>query len=65
MPSNLPGEGGGGWGLSRVWGLWGEKSPPKKSFQVSYFGGVFMMFPDGFDAFWALQAPIWVLDQPA
>ena len=21
-----------------------------------------MMFPDGFDAFWALQTPIWVLD---
>ena len=20
------------------------------------------MFPDGFDAFWALQTPIWVLD---
>ena len=24
-----------------------------------------MMFPDGFDAFWALQTPIWVLDHPA
>ena len=24
-------------------------------------GGV-MVFPDGFDAFWALQTPIWVLD---
>ena len=23
-----------------------------------YFGGVFMMFPDGFDALWALQTPI-------
>ena len=21
-----------------------------------------MMFPDGFDAFWVLQTPIWVLD---
>ena len=21
-----------------------------------------MMFPDGFDAYWALQTPIWVLD---
>ena len=24
-----------------------------------------MMFPDGFDAFWALQTPIWALDHPA
>ena len=23
------------------------------------------MFSDGFDAFWALQTPIWVLDHPA
>ena len=23
------------------------------------------MFPDGFDAFWALKTPIWVLDHPA
>ena len=26
-----------------------------------YFEGILMMFPDGFDAFWALQTPIWVL----
>ena len=24
-----------------------------------------MMFLDGFDAFWGLQTPIWVLDHPA
>ena len=24
-----------------------------------------MMFQDGFDAFWALQTPSWVLDHPA
>ena len=65
MPSKLQ---GGVWGLSRFWGFWGEKSPEKKFpnvFRDTLGGGVFMMFPDGFDAFWALQAPIWVLDHPA
>ena len=32
--------------MERVWG---------------YLRGVLTMFPDGFDAFWALQTPIWVL----
>ena len=43
------------------------KNDPKKKVSKcvwGYFGGVFMMFPDGFDAFWALQTPIWVLDHP-
>ena len=63
MPSNLP---EGVWALSRFWAIWGEKSPEKKVSKCvwGYFGGVFMMFPDGFDAFWALQAPIWVLYHP-
>ena len=53
----------GVWGLSRFWGLGGEKSPEKKVSKCvwGYFGGVFMMFPDGFDAFWALQTPFRVL----
>ena len=61
MPSNLPG------GLSRFRAIWGEKSPKKKvSKRVwGYFGGVFMMFPDGFDAFWAPQTPILVSDHLA
>ena len=52
-----------------VFGQFGVKSdppPPKVSKCVwVYFGGVFMMFPDGFDAFWALQTPIWVSDHLA
>ena len=65
MPSNLPGGGGGG--ITRFWGLGGEKSPKKKFPNVfgDTLGGVFLMFPDGFDAFWVLRAPIWVLDHPA
>ena len=61
MPSNLPG------GLSRFWAIWGEKQPEKKVFKCvwGYFGGVFMMFSDGFDAFWAPQTPIWVSDHPS
>ena len=63
MPSNLP---GGVWGLGRFWAIWGEKSP--EFFFPNVFGdtlrGVFMMFPDGFDAFWALQSPFWVLYHP-
>ena len=60
MPGNLPG------GLSRFRAIWGEKCPEKKvsKFVWGYFGGVFMMFPDGFDAFWARQGPFWVLYHP-
>ena len=63
MPSNLP---GGVWGLSPFWAIWGEKSPEKKVSNCvwGYFGGLFMMLSDGFDAFWALQTPIWVLYHP-
>ena len=57
LPSNPP---GGVWGLSHFWAIWGEKSPEKKVSKCVW--GVFMIFPDGFDAFWALQTPIWVLD---
>ena len=47
---------GGVQGLSRLWGIWGEKSPGKKVSECvwGYFEGTLMMFPDGFDAFWAL-----------
>ena len=37
------------------------KNHPKKKFPNVFgdtLGGVFMMFPDVFDAFWALQTPI-------
>ena len=37
----------GVWGLSRFGAIWDEKPPGKG-------GMVFMMFPDGSDAFWAL-----------
>ena len=48
--------GGGVWGLGRFWAIWGEKSPEQKSFQMCFgiLWGVVMMFPDGFDVFWAL-----------
>ena len=58
----------GGLGDLAVFGRFGVKTDPKKTVSKclqGYFGGVFMMFPDGFDAFWALQAPMWVLDHPA
>ena len=60
MPSNLP----GGIGDLAIFGGSGVKNHPKKVSKClkGYFGGVFMMFPDVFDAFWALQTPIWVLD---
>ena len=60
MPSNLPG------GLSRFWAIWGEKWPEKKVSRCvwGYFRGVFMMFSDGFDTFWALQTVIWVIYHP-
>ena len=65
MPSNLLGE--GVCELSRFWGLRGEKSPGKKVSKCvwRYFGRGFMMFPDGFGAFWALQTRIWVSDHLA
>ena len=39
-----------------VFGRYGVKNDPKKVPKCvwRYFGVVFMMFPDGFDAFWAL-----------
>ena len=51
-----------------VFGRFGVKNDPKKKVSKcvwGYFGGVFMMFPDGFDAFWAPQNPIWVSDHPS
>ena len=64
MPSTLP---GGVWGLSRVGAIWGEKPPEKKVTACvwGYFWGVFMMFPDGSDAFWNPQTPIWVSGHPS
>ena len=57
---------GGLWGLSRFRAIWDENDPEKKvSKRVwGYFGGVFMMFSDGFDAFKALPSPIWVIYHP-
>ena len=57
----------GGFGDLAVFGRFGVKNDPEK--QVSkcvwgYFGGVFMMFSDVFDALWALQTPIWVIYHP-
>ena len=56
----MPSSTGGG-----ALGTWGEKSPEKKVSECvwGYFGWVLTMFLDGFDAFWALQTPIWVLGQ--
>ena len=51
-----------------VFGQFGVKNDPQKKGSKcvwGYFGGVFMMFSDGFDAFWALQTPIWVSDRLA
>ena len=50
-----------------VFGRYGVKNNPKKKVSKcvwGYFGVVFMMFPDGFDAFWALQTPIWPILGP-
>ena len=47
----------GGFGdLAVLGGFGGEKSPEKKVSECvwGYFGWVLTMFPDGFDAFWAL-----------
>ena len=49
-------KGGGGLGDLAVFGRFGVKNDPKKKVSKcvwGYFGGVFMVFPDGFDAFWA------------
>ena len=46
-----------GFGDLAVLGGFGVKNHPKKKFQNVFgitLGGVLMMFPDGFDAFWAL-----------
>ena len=51
-----------------VFGRFGVKNDPKKKFPNVFgdtFGGVFMMFSDGFDALWAPQTPIWVSDHPS
>ena len=65
MPSNLP---RGGFGDLAVFGRFGVKNDPKKKVSKcvwGYFGVVFMMFPVGFDAFWALQTTICVSDRLA
>ena len=57
-----------GLGDLAVFGRFGVKNDPKKKVSKcvwGYFGGVLMMFSDGFDAFWALQTPIWVSDYPS
>ena len=54
MPRGLQ---GGGVGDLAVFGRYGVKNDSKKKAPKcvwGYFGGVFMMFSDGFDAFWAL-----------
>ena len=58
----------GGLGDLAVFGRFGVKNDPKKKVFKrvwGYFGGVFMLFLDGFDAFWAPQTPIWVSDHPS
>ena len=57
----------GGVGDLAVFGRFGVKNDPNKKVSKCvwrYFGGVFMMFSDGFDALWALQTPIWVIYHP-
>ena len=57
----------GGLGDLAVFGRFGVKNDPEKKFPNVFgdtLGGVFMMFPDGFDAFLALQTPIWVIYHP-
>ena len=51
-----------------VFGRFGVKNDPKKKVSIrvrGYFGGVFMMLPDGLDAFWAPETPFWVSDHLA
>ena len=53
MPSSLRGE----FGDSAVLGEFGVKNHPEKKVSErvwGYFGGPLTVFPDGFDAFWAL-----------
>ena len=62
------GLGKGGVGDLAVFGRFGVKNDPKKKVSKcvwGYFGGVFMMFSDGFDVFCAPQTPIWVSDHLA
>ena len=56
----------GSFGDLAVFGGFGVKNHPKKVSKCvwRYVGGVCMMFSDGFDAFWALQTPIWVIYHP-
>ena len=56
----------GGFGDLAVFGRFGVKNDPKKKVSkcLGILWGVFMMFPDGFDVFWALQGPISVLYHP-
>ena len=51
MPSSLR---GGGFGELAVLGGFGVKNDPKKSFGMCLEVLGRTMFPDGFDAFWAL-----------
>ena len=58
----------GGRGDLAVFGRFGVKNDPQKKVSKcvwGYFGGVFMMFPDGFEAFWAPQTPTLVSDHLA
>ena len=58
-PSSLQ----GGFGDLAILGGFGVNNHPKKKVSEcvwGYFGGVLTMFPDGFDAFWALWTPIWL-----
>ena len=59
---------GGGCGDLAVLGRFGVKNDPTKKVSKrvwGYFGGVFMIFSDGFGAFSAPQTPIWVSDHPS
>ena len=51
---------GGGLGDLAVFGRFGVKNDPKKKVSKcvwGYFGGVFVMFSDVFDAFWVSDHP--------
>ena len=64
MPSSLRTD----FGDVVVFGGFGVANHPEKKVSKcvwGYFAGVFMMFPDGFDAYWAPQTPIWVSDHLA
>ena len=58
MPASLQGQ---GFGDLAVFARFGVKYDPKQKVSTcvwGFFGGVFMMFLDGFDAFQDLQTPI-------